>query len=110
MGQRGVALVPRDSFVESGHIRAMKGIWATALAALQQAKELIVIDYSLPGTDAASIEALKHFAASSTAASSKRIRLIEQYFSALAEQYRTIFGIVPTLAFSDFAQFDPSAP
>ena len=98
----------RDGYVEHGHTMAMKGIWATALAALAEARQLVVIGYSLPGTDAASIEALKHFVATSTPGNPKTIHLVEPRFAEVAAWFRAILGMTPTLASPDFAQFDPS--
>jgi hypothetical protein len=95
---------PADGWVEAGHVRVMKEIWAEVIGALDEAKELVVIGYSLPGTDAASIEALKSFA---NAKSTKRIRLVEPN-AKIAERYRDILGIDADIVCSDFMNFNPN--
>src|SRR5262249_32514113 len=67
---------PADGWVEAGHTRAMRAIWSEFKKMLDRASELVVIGYSLPGTDAASTELLKQFA-SGSASKSKRVLLIE---------------------------------
>ncbi len=99
--------IPRDGFVETGHIRAMKSIWGSIANAFVEAGELVIIGYSLPGTDAASIEAFKFFAAARTATNPKRIRIIDPN-PAIAERYRSILGIDTEVICSDFRQFQPS--
>jgi len=99
--------IPRDGFVEAGHIRAMKSIWATIVSAFREARELVIIGYSLPGTDAASIEALKFFAASRTATNPKRILIVDPN-PTIADRYRSILGIDAKVICSDFRQFQPS--
>jgi hypothetical protein len=98
---------PRDGFVEAGHARAMKAIWQRMAEGLRQARELVIIGYSMPGSDAASIAALKYFARFSTTSNPKRILLVDRN-PGIADRYRTILGIDVTLICSDFEQFDPS--
>jgi len=98
---------PRDGFVEDGHIRAMKSIWRTIVNAFTQTRDLVVIGYSLPGTDAASIEAFKFFAASRKSTNPKRIQIIDPNPS-IAERYRSIIGVEAKVICSDFYQFQPS--
>lgn len=100
--------VPRDGFVDSGHARAMKAIWKTLVDGLNQASDVVAIGYSLPGTDAASTEALKHFAAASTAKRPKRILLVEPKDD-VAERYRSILGVDAKIVCPDFRDFDPSS-
>lgn len=95
---------PADEWVAAGHVRAMREIWAEVIGALGEAKELVVIGYSLPGTDAASIEALKSFA---NAKGAKRIRLVERN-AKIADRYRDILEIDTEIVCSDFANFDPN--
>lgn len=47
---------PREGFVESGHWRTMSRIWTVFGEFVRQAEELVVIGYSLPGTDAATTQ------------------------------------------------------
>ena len=99
--------VPRDGFVDSGHTRAMKAIWRTLVDGLNQANEVVAIGYSLPGTDAASIEALKHFASGATTRRARRIMLVNPN-TAAAERYRSILGVDVEIVCSDFNDFDPA--
>lgn len=98
--------VPRDGFVEAGHARAMKATWRHFAAALDQASELIAIGYSLPGTDAASIEVLKRFGASTNTQRSKRVLLVEPQ-DAVAERYRSVLRVNTEIVCRDFSNFDP---
>jgi hypothetical protein len=97
---------PRDGFVEHGHTRAMKSIWARFKAALEEATEVVAIGYSLPGTDASSIALMKFF--SERTVSNRRLLLVEPN-SAVADRYRSILGIEPTIICNDFKDFDPTA-
>lgn len=99
--------VPRDGFVEAGHTRAMKATWATIVSAFKQAREIVAIGYSLPGTDGASIEALKYFARSATATIPKRLLLVEPN-PAVQYRYQSVLGIDAKIICSDFCDFDPS--
>ena len=98
--------VPRDGFVEAGHARTMKATWRHFIEALEQASELVAIGYSLPGTDAASIEALKRFGASANAQRPKRVLLVEPQ-DAVAERYRSLLGVDTKIVCRDFRKFDP---
>jgi hypothetical protein len=98
---------PRDGFVELGHFRAMQAIWSAFKAALDQARDVVVIGYSLPGTDATSTELLKHFGAGPQAAS-KRVLLVEPN-PQVADRYRTILGVRVEIACTDFQDFRPEA-
>jgi hypothetical protein len=98
--------VPGDGFVEAGHTSAMKAIWATASNALESAREIVIIGYSMPGTDAASIAMLKHAAA-------LRSRRLTHVFLVdpckdVEERYRDVLRIDAQLVCNDFANFDPS--
>jgi len=99
--------VPRDGFVEAGHTRAMKATWAAIVNAFSQARQVVAIGYSLPGTDAASIEAMKHFVRSGTATNPKRILLVEPN-PAVQDRYQSVLGIDAKIVCSDFRDFDPS--
>lgn len=98
---------PRDGFVEAGHTRAMKATWSAFLGALTEAREVVVIGYSLPGADAASTEVLKQFGASATTERSKRILLVEPN-AAVADRYRSVLGVNAEIVCSDFRTFDPT--
>ncbi|MBC8462160.1 MAG: hypothetical protein H8D67_29685 [Deltaproteobacteria bacterium] len=99
--------VPRDRFVDSGHTHAMKAIWKTLVDGLNQANEVVAIGYSLPGTDAASIEALRHFSSKATTKRARRIMLVNTN-TATAERYRSILGVDVEIVCSDFNDFDPA--
>jgi hypothetical protein len=100
-----VAGVPRDDFVQAGHERVMKRTWREFKVALDCAEEMVVIGYSLPGTDAASIELFKHFAA--TNGSRKRRVLLVEPSQRVEERYKDILRIDVRVVCSDFEQFDP---
>ena len=101
--------IPRDGFVAHGHAKAMKATWSTLLAALDEASEIVAIGYSLPGTDAASIEVLKRFGASATTTHTKRVLLVEPN-PAVADRYRSVLGVRAEVVCSDFGTFDPANP
>ncbi len=98
---------PRDGFVEQGHLRAMQAIWNAVKTALDEAKDLVVIGYSLPGTDAASTELLKHFG-SRHQPISKRVLLIEPN-PKVADRYRKLLGVGVDVVCTDFRDFRPDA-
>jgi len=92
--------ISRDGFVEAGHARAMKAIWQRMAKGLRQARELVVIGYSMPGNDAASIAALKYFTRFSATLKPKRILLVDRN-PRIAERYRYILGIDAQIICSD---------
>jgi hypothetical protein len=98
--------IPRDGFVEAGHARTMKAIWRAIADGFRQAREIVVIGYSLSGTDAASIAALKYFASLSTTSNPKHILLVERNPKMVA-RYQSLLGVDTKLICSDFATFDP---
>ena len=53
--------IARDGFVQQGHQDALCKIWKLFYEGVMTAEEIVVGGYSLPGTDAASIEVLKAF-------------------------------------------------
>lgn len=77
-----------DSWVDQGHESIMSAIWLEFHDLVLQADELVVLGYSLPGTDAASIETLKCFAGSG-ARSKKTVSVVDRN-SAVLERYRTL--------------------
>jgi hypothetical protein len=97
---------PRDGFVEAGHARAMTAIWSVFKTMLDQASELVVIGYSLPGTDAASTELLKHFASTATPGNAKRVLLVEPN-TAVRDRYSTLLGLEVKIVCGGFGEFDP---
>ena len=99
--------VPRDDFVQAGHVRAMTKIWSTFRSAVDRARELVVIGYSLPGTDAASIELFKHFAAAGKSGG-RRIILVEPD-PAVETRYKTLLDADVEVVCKDFSNFDPDA-
>jgi hypothetical protein len=98
--------IPRDGFVKERHDRVMRAIWATIITAMKRAREVIIIGYSLPGTDAAAIEALKCFAGSAAQPSRKKLMLVEPCPD-IAERYRTVIGMRPHVIARDFRDFEP---
>lgn len=97
---------PRDGFVAAGHFRAMKAIWSTLKSALDRASDLVVIGYSLPGTDAASTELLKSFAAGKADGAEKRVFLVEPN-RAVADRYSSLLQVDAKIVCDDFGDFDP---
>jgi hypothetical protein len=98
--------VPRDDWVEAGHARAMRDIWYTFRLMLDQASELVIIGYSLPGTDASSIALLKSYASGSSLSKPKRVRLVDPN-QAVAERYQALLGSRVEIVCPDFDSFDP---
>jgi hypothetical protein len=97
--------VPRDGWVEFGHMKAIHNIWRTFKTMLDQASELVIIGYSLPGTDASSITLLKNYASGTNSSSPKRVCLIDPS-SAVADRYETLLRTKVEILGCDFASFD----
>jgi hypothetical protein len=98
---------PSDDFVRHGHTEPIKETWRVAARAFNEASEVVVIGYSLPGTDATSMEALKHFAASTTATKPKRVLMVEPD-DRIADRYRSLLGLETEIVCRDFGIFDAS--
>ena len=94
---------PRDAFVENGHAQAMKAIWRTFNALVESAPEIVVIGYSIPGTDAASVEMLRHWAG---LRGRRRLMLVDPNPS-LAGRYRALLNTTVDVVCNDFRTFDP---
>ena len=92
----------RDGFVDHGHSEALREVWKEFYERVRIADEIVVVGYSLPGPDAASIEVLKAFYDQSRP---QRISIIDKNEGILA-RYRNI--VHPDTAFvgADFEVFD----
>ena len=101
--------VPRDGWVEFGHMKAIHNIWRTFKIMLDQASELVIIGYSLPGTDASSITLLKDYGSAANFSRSKRVHLIEPN-SPVAKRYETLLRTKVEIVGRDFGSFDFRAP
>jgi hypothetical protein len=97
--------VPRDGFVAHGHDLTMQATWLTVAQAIARARQLVVIGYSLPGTDGATIELLKFF---SRQAAKRREILVVDPDPAVIERYRVILDVEVSRIGADFADFDPT--
>jgi hypothetical protein len=75
-----------DGFVDLGHGEAMSAIWNTFYEQVRGVGELVIVGYSLPGTDAASIEVLKEF---SNHSPGRRVSIIDKSEDVL-QRYREI--------------------
>lgn len=95
--------VPRDGFVAHGHDLTMQATWLTVAQAIDRARQLVVIGYSLPGTDGATIELLKFF---SGPAGKRREILVVDPNPAVIERYRMILDVEVAQVGADFAGFD----
>lgn len=81
----------------------MQATWLTVAQAIDRARQLVVIGYSLPGTDGATIELLKFF---SGQASKKREVLVVDPNPTMIERYRMILDVEVSRIGADFADFD----
>jgi hypothetical protein len=99
---------PVDGWVENGHERMMKECWSLFRKLVAQANELIVIGYSLPGTDSASIEVLKQFARNNDSLKTKRLMIIDKN-PKIIERYRRLVHSNAKLICENFKDFDPKA-
>jgi len=97
--------MPRDGFVAHGHDLTMQATWMTVAQAIGRARQLVVIGYSLPGTDGATIELLKFF---SRQAAKRREVLVVDPNPAVIERYRVILEVEVAHVGDDFADFDPT--
>lgn len=99
--------VPHDNFVVGGYIRAMRDIWSTFSVLSEEANEIVVIGYSLPGTDAATIEVMRTIGESATARiSSKRLLIVDKDKKVL-ERYRQIVFSDAEHVCVDFRESNP---
>jgi len=92
----------RDGFVDHGHREALCEVWKQFYERVTVAEELVVVGYSLPGTDAASIEVLKAFFDRSRP---QRVSIIDKNRNILA-RYRNIVHSEAMLVGEDFGTFD----
>ena len=97
--------MPRDGFVAHGHDLTMQATWLTVAQAMGRARQLVVIGYSLPGTDGATIELLK---LCSSQGAKKPEFLIVDPNPAVIDRYRAILGVEVARVGTDFADFDPA--
>jgi len=91
-----------DDFVDHGHYEALCEVWKQFYERVTVAEELIVVGYSLPGTDAASIEVLKAFFDHSRR---QRVSIIDKDPNIL-DRYRNIVHSEAMLVGEDFGRFD----
>jgi hypothetical protein len=92
----------RDSWVDSGHREGLRAVWKEFYERIKAADELVVIGYSLPGTDAASIEVLKAFHDYSRP---QRVFIIDKD-PGIPARYCNIVYSEATLLGDDFGTFD----
>jgi hypothetical protein len=81
----------------------MQATWLTVAQAIDRARQLVVIGYSLPGTDGATIELLKFL---SGQAAKRREVLVVDPNPAVIERYRMILDVEVSQIGDDFADFD----
>ncbi len=96
----------RDEWVDDGHTAWMKAIWRNIETKLTEAAEIVIIGYSLPGTDLASIEMLRRCLSPRAGVDTKRVRLVDRN-AKLVKRYRRILGTEVEYLGDDFAKFDP---
>ena len=94
-----------DGFVDHGHREALCEVWKQFYERVTVAEELVVIGYSLPGTDAASIEVLKAFFDRSRR---QRVSIIDKNRDILT-RYCNIVHSEAALVGEDFGTFDWAA-
>ena len=92
----------RDGFVDDGHSEALREVWREFYECVRISDEMVVVGYSLPGPDAASIEVLKAFCDPSIP---QRISIIDKNESILA-RYRNIVHPDSAMVGEDFGVFD----
>jgi hypothetical protein len=99
---------PADGWVENGHQDAMKLIWKTFREYVIDATQLVIIGYSLPGTDASSISVLRNFAPDADAQRRKRVVIVDRN-NATVDRYKRLVHPNSTLICDDFSSFDPAS-
>jgi hypothetical protein len=99
---------PRDEFVNAGHERAMRLTWKMFQEFVQIATELVVIGYSLPGTDAGSISILRQFAPNAELQMRKKILIVDKSPN-VVDRYRRLVHPNARLVCDDFTSFDPAS-
>lgn len=92
----------RDGFVDHGHRQALREVWKEFYERVKAADELVIVGYSLPGPDAASIEVLKAF---SDPSKKQAVSIIDKNPNVLT-RYRNIVHSDSILAGDDFKVFD----
>ena len=99
---------PRDGFVDAGHEGAMQLIWKTFLEYARHATQLVIIGYSLPGTDASSISVLRNFAPDPDTQKRKRVLIVDKNHGTV-DRYKRLVHPDSTLICDDFSSFDPAS-
>ncbi len=97
---------PRDGFIASGHERAMRLIWQTFQQQVTEATQLIVIGYSLPGTDASSVSTLRQFAPDAASQRRKEVLVVDKNPNVVS-RYQRLVHPNAELTSDDFTTFDP---
>jgi hypothetical protein len=100
--------VPRDGFVGGGHEKLMKEIWRLFYEIVQGSTEIVIIGYSLSGTDAASIEVLKRCVKDGNGCMKKRVMIVDKNPEVL-ERYKYLVHPGANLVCDDFNDFNPEA-
>jgi hypothetical protein len=100
--------MPRDSFVDSGHQRAMQSIWKTFHQYVHDATQLVFIGYSLPGTEASSISVLRNFAPDPDGQKGKRVLIVDKSRT-VVDRYKRLIHPDSALVCDDFKSFDPTS-
>ncbi len=95
----------RDNFVDAGHSRCMEQVWRTFNSLVASADEIVLIGYSLPGTDAASILVLKQCR---NWDANKKFLIIDKN-PKVVERFQRVACPQARLLCSDFNDFDPAA-
>ena len=93
-----------DGYVDYGHLEAMRAVWSAFKDSVETADEIVVIGYSLPGTDLAAIEVMKGFA--KNASPCKRLFIVDKD-KGIVERYRRIVWPDAESVCDDFRKFDP---
>lgn len=95
-----------DGFVDNAHTAAMEAVWSAFASLVRQVKEIVVIGYSLPGTDGAAIEVLKQFGRRKD---DDRRLLVVDPSEAVANRYRELIFSDAEHVAAGFEGFDPTA-
>jgi hypothetical protein len=99
---------PSDGFVDSGHERVMTKTWAMFREFVSSAEELVIIGYSLPGTDAASIFVLKQFAPTAALQRRKSVAIVDVN-PEVVQRYRRLVHPSASLVCADFDSFNSTS-
>lgn len=106
--QLSVGGSPKDGWAYQGHQHLVKETTRAFVDLVRVTSEIVVIGYSLPGTDVSVIDVLKEFARNPDTDKRPRRLLVVDKNQRVTERFRRLVDPDAQLVCQDFSAFDPS--